>query len=98
MPVNASVFIVRSSFKSLHLLTIDVRLVLVLRVNKILKFFRIVLTRFPGLILALTLLRNGISVRIIEKQESFQQGTRGYGMQVSLPLLLLCIRSNVPLA
>ncbi|KAJ3901823.1 FAD binding domain-containing protein [Lentinula edodes] len=34
-----------------------------------------------GLINALTLLRNGISVRIIEKQDSFQLGTRGCGMQ-----------------
>ncbi|KAF9071862.1 FAD binding domain-containing protein [Rhodocollybia butyracea] len=34
-----------------------------------------------GLILALTLLRNGVSVRIIDKQEKFQIGTRGCGMQ-----------------
>ncbi|KIK53914.1 hypothetical protein GYMLUDRAFT_249957 [Collybiopsis luxurians FD-317 M1] len=34
-----------------------------------------------GLILALTLLRNKIPVRIIEKQSSFQLGTRGCGMQ-----------------
>ncbi|KAJ4474865.1 FAD binding domain-containing protein [Lentinula aciculospora] len=34
-----------------------------------------------GLIHALTLLRNGIPVRIIEKQESFQLGTRGCGIQ-----------------
>ncbi|KAJ3983131.1 FAD binding domain-containing protein [Lentinula detonsa] len=34
-----------------------------------------------GLIHALTLLRNGIPVRIIEKQDAFQLGTRGCGMQ-----------------
>ncbi|KAJ3842176.1 FAD binding domain-containing protein [Lentinula raphanica] len=34
-----------------------------------------------GLFHALTLLRNGVSVRIIEKQDAFQVGTRGCGIQ-----------------
>ncbi|KAJ3720539.1 hypothetical protein C8R42DRAFT_722234 [Lentinula raphanica] len=34
-----------------------------------------------GLFLALTLLRNGVSVRIIEKQDAFQVETRGCGIQ-----------------
>ncbi|KAE9388904.1 hypothetical protein BT96DRAFT_866562 [Gymnopus androsaceus JB14] len=34
-----------------------------------------------GLFHALTLLRNGIPVRIIEKQDAFQVGTRGCGLQ-----------------
>ncbi|KAE9395830.1 hypothetical protein BT96DRAFT_137215 [Gymnopus androsaceus JB14] len=35
-----------------------------------------------GLSLALSLLRNGISVRIIEKRATFHPGERGAGLQV----------------
>lgn len=36
-----------------------------------------------GLVLALTLLKNGVSVRIIEKDEQHHHGERGSGVLVS---------------
>lgn len=40
-----------------------------------------------GLVLALSLLKNGVTVRIIDKAPEFHVGSRGAGMMVSLVLV-----------
>lgn len=38
-----------------------------------------------GLVLALTLVKNGVKVRIIEKEAGTHKGQRGTGIMVTLP-------------
>lgn len=44
-----------------------------------------------GLTAALTLVQNGISVRIIDKSDAFHIGTRGNGLQARDFLILSCL-------
>ena len=57
--------------------------------------------RFPkvgagpvGLILALSLLKNNVPVRIIEKSDSFHKGTRGPGVKVRLSKRFHLLKAN----
>lgn len=43
-----------------------------------------------GLVLALTLVKNGVTVRVIEKNATFHNTQRGAGIQVSLYLRINC--------
>lgn len=48
-----------------------------------------------GLIMALSLIQSGVQVRIIDKNQSFRLGSRGFGVQVaSLPVYLACILNS----